>query len=256
VTLHDQISRVLQTVEGLASAIEPNAKLAESQAVAIENIRHIIVESIRGVLALKSQFSAVKRTSNTLVDLSRRCELIALNASINPHGLQKKGGEVISDELTTISERAKTVAAELSALNELWLKDSTLLENVLKSAGKRCFDIARNATFAGEGRNQIENLTGSLEVLRTAFGRLVNGPNDIASRVGSVLENSFAGGPSLSEMETALVGLIHIIDELSVSRGKREFDGESVNRDKKTFDLIDHAAESPEISTLAPTGLS
>lgn len=177
------LKQIPNSVQKIAEALGNSAQTANSSIekaqrgtlAAQENLnaaaalRKQIQESVSRVGRLNERSQEIGKIAKSIDDLSQRCGLVALNASIQADELGDKGRgfAVIAEEIEQLTARASNTNKQISLLNKTVFAEIAQVESSLDATVGVAANLSKFAIETGNSLSELERYIGQFLNLQT-----------------------------------------------------------------------------------------
>ena len=172
----NSVQKIAETLESSAQTANSSIEKAQRGTVAAQEnlnaasaLRKQIQEAVSRVGRLNERSQEIGKIAKAVDDLSQRCGLIALNASIQADELGEKGRgfAVIAEEIKQLTSRASNTNKQISLLNKTVFAEIAQVESSLDSTVGSVANLSKYAIETGNALSELERYIGQFLNLQT-----------------------------------------------------------------------------------------
>lgn len=158
----ESLGNSAQTANSSIEKAQRGTLAAQENLNAAAALRKQIQEAVSRVGRLNERSMEIGKIAKSIDDLSQRCGLIALNASIQAGELGEKGRgfAVIAEEIEQLTARASNTNKQISLLNKTVFAEIAQVESSLDSTVGVAADLSKYAIESGNALSELERYIG------------------------------------------------------------------------------------------------
>ncbi len=251
----NSVQKIAETLGNSAQTADHSIEKAQRGTVAAQEnlsaaaaLRKQIQEAVSRVGRLNERSQEIGKIAKAVEDLSERCGLIALNASIQADklGEQGRGFALIAEEIGQLAARAGNTNKQISLLNKTVFAEIAQVESSLDATVGGVANLSKFAIETGNALSELERYIGQFLNLQT---QLVGYSSEQSAETEKAFQTFI---DSISETEKTVETLKKSESQLAESAGVLESlqmavaDFRSLKTNIEAAEIISEPAEYSE----------
>lgn len=217
----DELLSVIGSAAAAMEHFELSANSLSVNAGALKTLRTNLNDAVRKTQKMKDLSSSMMQIAKSAEELSKRSNLISLNASLETSGIaeSKQGRSLLGDEIGVISKRADGIRKEISSLGETVGREIAEIESTLRLTTGEIAGISDREVESGESMAEMEKHLCRLAELQPKFEVFRGGQATGNARLMelSAQLDSVSGDTDVRESEELAGRICHLMQGLHES---------------------------------------
>jgi len=245
--LENDAASTLSTACTVISRLAEDQRKVAERSESIAMLRQTVNDSLKQTQKLRVHLSSISQTGKTADEVSKRCKLIAVNASMQAEKRNNAGAtEMLAEEIRALAARAESFGKDLAAINESVLREMSGLETSLKITSGGFTDLLETSPTL-----EADSLSACVERLLDLPARIAGLTLDSASVDPAVLAHSNHGEimPFLTDTEQNIARMVGLTTALEEAVADLQVTGVDLSSKKheiqytETLEILSHFSQ-------------